>query len=53
MTGTAEDIGKRLIETVLARGAQDNVTVVVVRFGDGGRTIVPLARRSSNGQDGP
>ena len=38
--GTAKEIGARLIQTTLDRGAQDNVTVVVVRFEAGDRTVV-------------
>ena len=50
--GNAEDIGTRLIATVLERGAQDNVTVVVVRFPDEGRPVVPRSARVGTGQDG-
>jgi serine/threonine protein phosphatase PrpC len=49
-TGSAQDICGRLIQTTLDRGAQDNVTVIVVRFELGERTIFAPAHAKSNGQ---
>jgi protein phosphatase len=48
--GSAQEICGRLIQTTLDRGAQDNVTVVVVRFEMGERTIIAPAHRRTNGQ---
>jgi serine/threonine protein phosphatase PrpC len=48
--GSAQEISARLIQTVLDRGAQDNVTVITVRFLSGERTVIAPGTTQLHGQ---
>jgi serine/threonine protein phosphatase PrpC len=49
-TGTAQEISARMIQTVLDRGAQDNVTVITVRYSIGEQTVIAPGSTQRHGQ---